>query len=61
MKTIKLRDFPKYKAECQNDEYDTWEESVRANGFKSARADPDFGTYIIMSDADYTWFVLRWS
>jgi hypothetical protein len=64
MKTIHIGDFPKYKKECQNDEYDTWEESVRANGCKSAMAEPDnnyFGTYIRMSDADYTWFVLRWS
>jgi|LakMenEpi03Aug12_release.lakeMendotaPanAssembly.Ray.scaffolds.fasta_scaffold396428_3 hypothetical protein len=64
MKTINVSDFPKYKKACQNDEYDTWEESVRANGCKSARADLGnnyFGNYIIMSDADYTWFILRWS
>ena len=64
MKTIDIIDFPKYKDECRNDGYNTWEESVRANGYKSARAVPDdnfFGTYIIMSDEDYTWFIMRWS
>ena len=64
MKLVNIPDFPKYTVECQKDECDTWEASLIANGYKSARANPDnnyFGTYIRMSDEDYLMFVLRWS
>jgi hypothetical protein len=64
MKTIKINDFPKYTTEFHNDGYDTWEESVRANGYKSVKVNavhPFFGTVLDLSDEDYTWFLLRWS
>ena len=65
MKLINISDFPKYTAECLNDEYDSWEASLIANGYKSAEAlheDGNYwGTLINLSDEEYTWFVLRWS
>lgn len=63
MKQIKIVDFPKYRAEFRYDEYNTWEESLKANGYPSATAKPDtlYGNVLELSDEEYTWFVLRWS
>jgi len=57
-----LGKFPKFKIEYANDEYETWGESLRNNGYPSARVcDYDELVYYEMDDLEYTLFVLRWS
>jgi|LakMenE01Jun11ns_1017448.scaffolds.fasta_scaffold6989784_1 hypothetical protein len=56
-----LMGFPKFRRFAAGDGYDTWEASLRNNGFPSARVH-DYNDLIYeMDDIEYTWFVLRWS
>jgi hypothetical protein len=63
MKLINLYYFPKFEKEFYYDGQCTWEDSLIANGFNSAIAGPDLSTpwEVLVSDEEYTWFVLRWS
>ena len=58
-----MRSFPKFMKEFFDDECNTWEESLRNNGYPSAQYDLMNGDFEIieMDNIEYTHFVLRWS
>jgi hypothetical protein len=62
MKKIYVSDFPKFKEMFWRDGL-SWQATFRANGFKSVIEDHAFASAdrVLISDEEYTWFVLRWS
>lgn len=59
-----LSKFPRYTSEFFDDDFNSWVESLRNNGYSSASfCGPNYNGYlrISMDDIEYTHFVLRWS
>ena len=63
MKKIYVSDFPKFKKMFFMDGLPSWKATFRANGFNSVIEDQTFASAerVLISDEDYTWFILRWS
>jgi hypothetical protein len=63
MKKVYVSDFPKFKEMFWRDGLPSWQATFRANGFKSVIEDQTFASAdrVLISDEEYTWFVLRWS
>lgn len=57
---IDMNFFPKFYHHIKNDRYNSWEESLWANGFKSAQQETG-SSYVELNEKDYTWFILKWS
>jgi hypothetical protein len=63
MKKICVSDFPKFKKMFWMDGLPSWAATFRANGFNSVIEDQTFvsAERVLISDEEYTWFILRWS
>lgn len=65
MKEIDLMDFTNFVAHCYDNEShsqsESWDESLRIEGYHSAKCVLRNRTAVILlSDEDYTWFILKW-
>lgn len=60
MISVNMFKFQKYRIASIRDGYHTWAESLQASGFKSAVDDPNITGRVLLSDEDYTLFLLKW-
>ena len=56
-----LEDFQNFKNAYRYDEYDSWLDSLRNNGYPSSKVVSYHNDLYEMDDIEYTWFVLNWS
>jgi len=58
-KILELYKFPRFSKEYQDDKRESWGESLRNNGYPSAR---EISTLVFEIDGvEYTHFILKWS
>ena len=56
-----LSEFSKFRNACVRDKYESWGESLRNNGFSSARLHDSDKWLYEMDEEEFILFALRWS